>query len=111
MISISEAAARRIERVRKPIWADPLDHIKIDIIDGKPGPWLHLWCPFNKECNGRDPVDAFAYPWDLSIPEFEPYVGPLPSSDEYQRAVARFDGVLGEKDGARPEFKAISSSG
>jgi hypothetical protein len=60
MISIVYAAANGVERVRKPIWANPLDHLKIDIVDGKPGPWLHLWCPFNKECNGRDPVDVFA---------------------------------------------------
>ena len=94
LISIKEAAALGVERVRKPIWANKLDHLKIDIIDGKPGPWLHLWAPFNKECNGRDPVDAFA--WDLGSPEFEPYDGPLPSSAEYQAAVKAFDGVLQE---------------
>jgi hypothetical protein len=96
MISIQDAAARGIERVRKPIWADPLDHIKIDIVEGKPGPWLHLWCPFNKECNGRDPVDAFAYQWDLSVAEFEPYDGPLPQSDEYAAAAKRFEGFLND---------------
>ena len=94
MISIMGAAARGVERVRKPVWADPLDHLKIDIFDGKPRPWLRLWCPFNKECNGRDPVEAFAYQWDLSLPEFVPYAGPLPGSEAYQNAVARFDGVL-----------------
>jgi hypothetical protein len=94
LLSIEDAAAFGVQRLRKPIWANPLDHVKIDIIDGKPGPWLHLWCPFNKECNGRDPVDVFAYQWNLSVPEFELYDGPLPSSEEYQKAVERFDGVL-----------------
>jgi hypothetical protein len=94
LISIEDAAAIGVQRVRKPYWADPLDHVKIDIIDGKPGPWLHLWCPFNKECNGRDPVEAFAYQWNLSVPEFELYDGPLPGSEAYQKAVERFDGVL-----------------
>jgi hypothetical protein len=94
MISILEAAKKGVERVRKPIWADPLDHVKIDIIDEKPGPWLHLWAPFNMECNGRDPVSVFAYQWDLSVPEFEPYTGPLPESDAYKNAVKRFEGVL-----------------
>jgi hypothetical protein len=98
LISIEDAAAIGIQRVRKPIWADPLDHVKIDIIDDKPGPWLHLWCPFNKECNGRDPVDAFAYQWNLSMPEFELYDGPLPGSEEYQKAVERFDGVLQKEE-------------
>lgn len=97
MISIKDAAATGVERLRKPIWANPLDHLKIDIIDGQPGPWLHLWCPFNRECNGRDPVDVFAYQWDLSLPEFEPYDGPLPSSEQYQKEAARFDGVLREE--------------
>ena len=97
MISIKEAAAWGIERVRKPIWQNSLDHVKIDIVEGAPGPWLHLWCPFNTECNGRDPVDVLAYQWDLSVPEFEPYTGPLPSSEEYRQAVSRFDGVLGER--------------
>jgi hypothetical protein len=98
LISIEDAAAIGIQRVRKPTWADPLDHLKIDIIDGKPGPWVHLWAPFNRECNGRDPVDAFAYQWDLSVPEFELYDGPLPGSEEYQKAVERFDGVLQKEE-------------
>ena len=92
MLSIEDAAARGIERLRKPIWANPLDHLKIDIIEGKPGPWLHLWCPFNKECNGRDPVSVLAFQWDLTIPEFELYDGPLPQSDEYKEAAKRFEG-------------------
>lgn len=97
MISIKEAAAKDIDRLRKPIWANPLDHIKIDIVDGQPGPWLHLWCPFNTECNGRDPFDVFAYQWDLSEPEFEPYIGPLPDSDTYRKAVKAFEGVLSQE--------------
>jgi hypothetical protein len=96
MLSIEDAAARGIERLRKPIWANPLDHLKIDIIEGKPGPWLHLWCPFNKECNGRDPVSVLAFQWDLTIPEFELYDGPLPQSDEYKEAAKRFEGCLKE---------------
>jgi hypothetical protein len=95
-LSVNEAAARGIERLRKPIWANKLDHLKIDIVDGKPGPWLYLWAPFNTECNGRDPVESFAYQWDLDFPEFEIYAGPLPSSAEYQAAVKAFDGVLQE---------------
>ena len=97
-VSIAEAAAKGIERVRLPEWANPLDHIKIDIVDGCPGPWGHLFAPFNRECNGRDPVDFLIAigPMKIDILEraFLPYVGPLPTSDEYQKAVAQYDGVL-----------------
>ncbi len=98
LISINEAAAQDIARVRKPIWSNPLDHVKIDIIDRKPGPWLHLWCPFNRECNGRDPVDSFAYQWDLNFPEFIPYVGPLPDSEIYKSNVMSFTGKLKDNE-------------
>jgi hypothetical protein len=93
LISINQAVARGIERIRKPLWATPEDHFKIDIIDGKPGPWLHLFAPFNEECNGRDPVDIL---WIASgaetgdVEEFVAYTGPLPDSDEYKAAQARY---------------------
>jgi hypothetical protein len=54
MISIREAAARGIEKVRDPHWHHG-DYIKIDIIDGAPGPWLHLYSPLNVRLHGRDP--------------------------------------------------------
>lgn len=97
-ISMNEAAARGIARLRKPVWSDPFDHIKIDIFEGKPGPWMHLYAPFNKECNGRDPVDIV---WVIQFGkeaadsrEFVPYDGPLPDSDAYKARQAQFDGVL-----------------
>ena len=94
LISIAEAAKQGIARLRKPIWANPLDHLKIDIIEDMPGPWLHLYCPFNKECNGRDPVDVLGIGSDYDAKEFEPYVGPLPDSEEYKAAQSAFDGCL-----------------
>lgn len=98
LISINEAVRLGHPRLRKPIWSNPLDHLKIDIIDGQMGPWLHLFAPFNKECNGRDPVDMLAFQHEASFdtPEFAIYDGPLPPSDEYKAAVARFDGVLAD---------------
>ena len=97
LISIQDAAAQGIERLRRPIWATPEDHIKLDIIDGCPGPWIHLFAPFNKECNGRDPVNMLSLGHDLSIKEWEPYRGPLPESDEYKAAVARYEGCLSKQ--------------
>lgn len=95
LISINEAAARGIERLRKPIWATPLDHLKIDIIDGRPGPWLHLYCPFNRECNGRDPVDILGIlEGDYNAREFVAYVGPRADSPAYKAEQEKFDGCL-----------------
>lgn len=90
LFSINEAARQGIERVRKPNWANKLDHLKIDIIDGKPGPWLHLYAPFNLQCNGRDPVDTLSYQHDMNEACFENYAGPLPESEEYKTAVAAY---------------------
>lgn len=96
LISINEAAARGIERLRKPTWANPCDHLKIDVLrDGdadKPGPWTHLYTPFNKECNGRDPVDILCVTQGMDYTEhcWVPYTGPLPDSEEYKAAVAAF---------------------
>lgn len=50
-ISIEDAAAKGIERIRKEIWANPMDHLKIDIIGGCPGPWVHLYSPANSAIN------------------------------------------------------------
>jgi hypothetical protein len=94
-ISLNDAVAKGIVRLREPRWANPLDHLKIDIIDGQLGPWLHLFAPFNKTCNGRDPVDmlSFQFAGALDAKDFVPYEGPLPDSAEYQRAVQAFGGV------------------
>lgn len=98
LISCRQAAQLGIERLRKPIWANPLDHVKIDIINGGLGPWMHLFAPFNMECNGRDPVDIL---WPTQSERANPdaeelavYDGPLPDSQEYREAVARYEGVL-----------------
>jgi hypothetical protein len=91
LISINEAAARGIERVREPRWLSKLDHLKIDIIDGKPGPWLHLMAPQNKSLCGRDQQDILSFQHDMNAKEFEPYTGPLPDSEEYRTAVSWFE--------------------
>ena len=98
LISITEAATLGVDRLRLPVWADKMDHLKLDIVDGKPGPWLHLFAPFNKKCNGRDPVDFLwamgAMKTDINFPEFEVYSGPLPDSEEYKLHAGQFAGVL-----------------
>lgn len=95
LISINEAALRGIERLRKPIWSHPLDHLKLALKGNAMfGVWAQLYCPFNKECNGRDPVEMLVFQLDRVAPEWEPYTGALPDSDEYKAAVAVFDGCL-----------------
>jgi len=44
-MTLHEAAAKGIARVRLPHWADPGDYVKIDIIDGHLGPWGQLYAP------------------------------------------------------------------
>jgi len=95
LLSITQAAAAGIDRIRQTLWANPFDHIKLDIIDGKPGPWLHLFCPFNKRANKRDPIDIlWIVPpaiYDANTEMFVPYTGPLPDSQEYKAEVAKFE--------------------
>lgn len=90
LISIDQAASRNIKLIRKPIWANAMDHIRIDIVDGRAGPWLHLYAPFNVECNGRDPVPIAALGNGYDVIEWEPYAGPLPDSEEYKADVAGY---------------------
>jgi hypothetical protein len=110
LISIDNAAAAGICRLRQPQWANPLDHIKLDLLVhpetkqwmGR-GPWAHLWAPFNKECNGRDPVDVLIIPASASLKQMTidpdekawvPYDGPDETSDEYKAACAQYEGAL-----------------
>lgn len=92
LISMRDAAKLGVERIRVPNWASPLDHIKIDIIEGgELGPWVHLYSPVNKWLNVRDPIDIiWALGGDADRKSFAPYTGPLSDSDEYQAAVERF---------------------
>ncbi|MGI9485458.1 MAG: hypothetical protein ACR2RF_06160 [Geminicoccaceae bacterium] len=58
LISINEAAAQGIERIRQPNWSNPNDYLKIDIVEDKPGPWLHLYSPINEPiCKQKNPQD------------------------------------------------------
>lgn len=103
LISIAQAARLGIERLRQPNWANPFDHLKIDLqrdklngkLTGMFGPWAHLYAPFNKVCNGRDPVDMLMLdpPFDVNAEGMEPYTGPLPDSDEYKADVAKYEEV------------------
>lgn len=80
-ISIEQAAAQDIERLRMPQWANPTDFLKIDILrDGKPGPWTHFYSDLNVEINGRNPVDILCVQMDYKAEVYEPY-SPGPTGD------------------------------
>lgn len=88
IMSVAEAAALGIERIRLPRWANPMDHLKIDIIGGNVGlgPWMHLYSPINLACNGRDPFSfLWAKGYDLHERAYIAYDGPLPDSEEYRK--------------------------
>lgn len=98
LISLNQALGDGIERLRRPIWANRMDHIKLDLYPGgSHGPWIHLYAPFNLWCNGRDPVDLL---WmdvgDCDAEEWIPYEGPLPDSVDYKTAVRSYEAPDGE---------------
>src|SRR5580698_8356964 len=94
MISIYEAAAKGIDRLRMEIWASRFDHFKINITTKGIGIWIKLYAPFNQECNGRDPVEILITEFDCDDKIYVPYTGPLPTSKEYRDEAATFKGLL-----------------
>lgn len=109
LISIKEAAALGIDRVRSPKWVIKTDHLKLNIVDGKAGLWLHLFSTLNKALNRRDPVAILALLVDYAEPEFCPYDGPLPDSNEYQAEAEHFNNtmrnVMNEETKPLPDIK------
>jgi len=97
LLSLNEAAAQGIERLRRSIWAIPMDHIKMDTQTGKVPLFVYLYSPFNQECNGRDPVEIFQggpLGYDPNEKAWVPYTGPLPDSKEYEAARDEYKGSL-----------------
>ena len=90
LISIEDAIAAGINRVRMPSWNDPFTHIKIETTND--GVVLLLFGPKNSEINEKDPVDftgcADEY-YGRQDRMFVAYTGPLPDSDEYKEACKR----------------------
>lgn len=86
LLSINQAVAANIERLRKPNWANPLDHLKVTVIDGRLAPWVKLYSPSNKPVNGRDPQDILILQFDCDEACYLPYTGALPDSEQYKQA-------------------------
>ena len=87
-MSITQAAARGISRLRLARWAYAYDYLEIDIVDGAPGPWVRLYSPMNQEMNGRDPVKMLGIGMDYEAEEWLEYTGILHGSSEYAAEVS-----------------------
>jgi hypothetical protein len=74
-MTLREAAAKGVERVRLAHWANPSDYVKIDIIDGLAGPWAHLYSPV-QDLPGYERPQNFPSFLDANA-DYEPYDGPL----------------------------------
>jgi hypothetical protein len=87
LISVKEAAAQGIKRLRHPKWANPRDYIKIDIVDGEPGPWLRLYSPINiSVCQQENPQTVL---WAMAggraaieSEEYLPYTGEIDPDEQ-----------------------------
>lgn len=82
LVSINEAAKRGIAKLRLDRWANPEDHIKIDVgSDGTLGPWVRLYSPANEILGQRNPQELLI--WligDLNEAVWRPY-SPKESND------------------------------
>lgn len=97
LLSINQAASIGQRKLRSPKWANPLDHIVIDIFDGSVGPWVHLYSPINEAIHGKRKDDILITGFDVGAVEYERYEGPAHDSDEYTQAIDRANRLwLGE---------------
>lgn len=76
MISINEALANNVTRIRVPKWACCADYLELTIIKGKDGvrrlgPWIRLFSPMNEEINGENPVSMLITNFDLNAVVYE----------------------------------------
>ncbi|MES1979595.1 MAG: hypothetical protein V4451_16255 [Pseudomonadota bacterium] len=90
LISINQAAAQGIERVRLPVWKNQFNHLKIDVINGKPGPWTRLYSPMNKGLGNKEPVGMLFIIVNYDAKDYLPYNGDLPDSEAYKAEEAHF---------------------
>lgn len=78
LMSVNEAAKLGRKRFRLDKWINDLDHFEIDIVDGRPGPWVKLWSPFNGPvCEQENPQKMLiTMIGDLDDKCWRNYVGP-----------------------------------
>ncbi len=79
-MTVDEAVAKGIDKIRKPIWINKDDHIKLDIINGTRGPWVHFYSPVNVPVGNKNPV-SIIYEGD-SATDWEEYKPVSPERKE-----------------------------
>lgn len=74
IMSIAAAAAAGITKLRRENWAFRDDHIELDLIDGKLGPWFTLHLPTSAQLIGAEPTQRqLLLGHDLDEVAWEPY--------------------------------------
>jgi len=91
-MTVEEAAAQGLTKIRRSIWASPLDHLAIGPV------WHRLYSPMNQAINGQDPVPLFAAREQTD--DWEPYTGPAHDSEEYQAKAKEWM----DREGQRNQF-------
>jgi hypothetical protein len=54
-MSINEMTKVGITKFRQVNWTNPDDHMEMNIIEGRPGPWFKLWSPVNELIGTKNP--------------------------------------------------------
>lgn len=75
-MTLIEAAAAGIERVTNVRWPPMTAFVRIDIIDGKPGPWLHSYNLSDLETGMNTPTDRLGLGDIYDKREWVAYTGP-----------------------------------
>ena len=81
MMSMNEAVAKGITRLRDPNWPDDA-YVRIDLFRDGHGPWVHLYSPREQEAIGKPtPQDLLFSMFDWDAVDCLPYEGTLHESD------------------------------
>src|SRR5262249_49772487 len=75
-ISINDAAATGVDKLRKPYWANADDHIKIEIVNGKAGVWLRFYSDLNETLGNPNPVELLGISADYEKKEWIAWEAP-----------------------------------
>jgi hypothetical protein len=79
-MTLGEAARQGIRRVRRPMWADPQDYMRIHVASRHYGPCGELFARRTQEAvNEPTPQRVFILGDDFT--DYEPYAGPLDRDD------------------------------
>ena len=79
-MTLNEAAKGGINRVRRPMWANPNAYARIDLVSGGMGPWLHLYDRDSQEVIGATTPQRFMLLND-TLNDYEEYQGEIDRTD------------------------------